>query len=297
MQTITHALNIKDTAKYGWIALSPESASAYMAADCTDSLTSAQTIAFSKLELLTIEACEKTGINRKVVKLNVHKGGHLALNYGNRSRTVISVSDRLLQGMVDRDSDGLISSQTKKLYQGKIAALSDDPLQLQKDLTVLSKGEMYEWLGLDQTCQPWLTDEEIYFILKHELAGHSIHNDNVKRFALAAVATVITLVGLPILLEASPEYFFVGLALCIGAYAVTKLALGRMVYHQEYGADLAAVKDDPKALRGGLSFLKKEAIREGIKNSLNRPFIFQNFVGHPSPNTRYAQLHQLSSED
>ncbi len=290
MQTINHLSNIKDTVQYGWISLGPESASSYMTKNSADSLSVVEKIALERLEQLKAEACEKSGINGDTVNINIHKAGSIALNYGNSKRTVLDITDRLLQGMVDRKSEGVINSLYQKSYRKKIDALPDDPAELQKRLNLLKKKEMYEWVGLDLKCNLWLSDEEIYFILKHELAGHSIHNDNLKRFGLTAIATVINFVSLPLLLDASSEYLFVVGALCIGAFAITKLAVERMINGQEYAADLAAVKDDPKALEGGLRFLKKGMIREGIKNRLNPTFTLSSYFGHPTYRDRYTQL-------
>lgn len=224
--------------------------------------------------------------------------------YGTKKYGVIQFGIRALDGISEIYNP--IKKAYKNAWEEQVAALSDDLITLSNQINHFSEEKAASLIGLFEECTFLLSDEELYFILKHEILGHLQNRDTEARLRLKLMSGIVCLLVFEkmnqmFVKEVSAISFFASLFI---SFLVSSLFVKKLEHKQEYRADLFAVINDSKAQRGAHSFLKKLVVFElateryyqltgkvidsstwGIKN------FKQNLrLGHPTAADRFKNL-------
>lgn len=207
------------------------------------------------------DACVASGVPSASVRLDFHQSGKVLDNRGRQSFTILSMHSSLIEGRSALDSKDPQTSFEVKIYREQLALAPDEPSDLVSHFRSLSEMH-YIFSTYKSKLQP--TDDELYFFFKHELAGHVHHQDNLKRVVLLVLTATVFFTAWSVFESMmGVELSWVALPVMLCALDILfRCVRGTFMKSQEFHADLVAIKDDPRALRGALLYLKKETVKE-----------------------------------
>lgn len=266
------------------------------------SLTSIDRESLSKVCLIAESLCKSAGLDYENVTIKPCEEDAFSCS-GLPYKTVVNIGVNVIKGIssrMDRESAYFL-----KAYEEMIRKWPDSPKEIEKYVQARSDRSLHTYLGLHERCQWMLNDDEIRFILAHELKGHAASCDNASLLASALTISLVTYIGLQILF---PDHSVATLLLISWIFAkMANLSFSRVV---ESSADYLAIKEDKEAKRGARFYFKRHLIAENAKEALeSRPDRSISLVKsindaiegierlkHPSVSARY-QLSLASNPD
>ena len=222
-----------------------------------DSLNISENQALSKIKTLS----DNIFLSKDNI-IRLCKGSSISFE-GTSSRTVLCIGVKVVRAI----ANGQKASSTPFLqsYDEEVNRYPASYAGIQKITQIKSDTELHTYLGLHNRCKWMLCEDEIRFILAHEIKGHAAHNDNAVKLAYLYVATLTVFVTLNIFFPDQPVIPLIALSYLMGK--VVGLPFSR---HIESRADRVAVIDDKAAKRGAKRYFKKHLIAEVVSKELDR---------------------------
>ncbi len=209
--------------------------------------------------------------------------------YGTKANPVIGISVSILQGLVERQWDK--NKYFLEAYHQRIDQFSDIPAKITQRTRELETLQLEGIIGLHQHCRLMLSDEELRFVMAHEIAGHCQHDDNVKMFALVLTVTVL---AQAIFSRIFKETSFMSIAAV--TVVLSRCAQVLASRQAERNADTRAIQGSERAREGAKSLFKRYLIAEEAQKELDRRrgdshAVFDSLSGafssYPSTRERY----------
>lgn len=235
-----------------------------------------------KLETIKDSICEKLNLPKETVKLCHHAGGNEPIiNYGHSSNTILSFRTDVLDGIASKERASI------ECYEKSLTDLQG------KDIEGLTEYKLHEFLGLNKRCFYHFSEEELYFILMHEIRGHLVPDDNKTR-SYYVIATAL-LSSLSLMQMGTMGLPYLGTVLISGAiFVIHQIGLQLLIRSQQIKADGEGVKDDEKSLKGASRFLYKASLTEKMEKKLDTLSFFNlkrfSALYYPSYQERYNAL-------
>lgn len=217
---------------------------------------------------------------------------------GTDSRSVLVFGKTFLQSIGSLLTDEAKQNAFNKHIK-KIDELPDNEKDIHEYVEKLSKEKLKNCTDNFKNYYFQMTDEELYFIVRHEILGHHLNDDNKKKLALRLTAAWTTLL---FLYNFSTGYPYLDHAILLVLPCLASMLTDSKITHsQELTADLKAVHDSENAQKGARRFLKRFLVFEysakkyfeltgeatnqvGVASHLKNQFQF----GHPSISKRYS---------
>lgn len=226
------------------------------------SLTGLQKKALDNMRGIVESVCRYSSVDPCTIELSVDKG-HTVTFFGKTSKASISLGIHLLQGVAERkrkDNQPFIEA-----YESHIHRYPEHPEQLSKAVKKCDSIDLEKFVALHEKCRLMLSDDELHFILAHEIAGHARQNDNVRKLSIAVIVTILACSALHMFI---PEYPFT--FQMAGAALFATLANGFSCRKIELCADQIAEDISPEARKGALTFFKRHLVYEKALQELKK---------------------------
>ncbi|MGA8165100.1 MAG: M48 family metalloprotease [Waddliaceae bacterium] len=221
--------------------------------------------------------------------------------YGCSSNAKILFNTSFLRSLSDCSELKTIYRET---WETAVKDLPDDPEELKIAIDEMDQGDVAVLMGLYEELCLSLTDDELYFVLRHEIVGHHQSHDNEALLRIKFIATVASLVFYKII-ESSTLYTNVLASLF--TFYIPSFCIGKLTFSQELCADAMGVAGDERALRGAKLFFKTLLINElalkryyeltgnvgNVRDWMTRRIREKFSLYHPSAEIRYQQVMQL----
>jgi hypothetical protein len=238
------------------------------------------------------EICQGHGLTPSNIKIATHSFTHHQVHsLGNSSSGLISVQKLMLEKWAFGDKEA--NNPFMEAYQEDLNSFADDPAQLKQQIQELPQEKLRSILGLSQRCQNVLSENELYFILKHEIVGHLQNDDLKKRCQLIFTASVTYMVSLLAFPASQPKNFVLS-----GLYLFIQMLQIDQCRKQEVEADYKACENDLRATQGAKTYFKKAMIVELASHCLNKESennIAQCLDAHPSHEERLSAAIRMES--
>lgn len=239
------------------------------------------------------------------VAIAAMKQNDLCCTAGSKKSAVILFNPSALEDI--SGSINPIKSVYLTTWLGEVAKLPADPEKLQRAVEKKGETDLGSLMGLYHECAFCLDDDELYFILKHELS-HQRHRDNEARVAVKLVAAAVTLIFMNVYCSSLDTGWLTLAALF--SFILPNLLVVKLEHSQEHAADCSGIDSDARARRGALSYFKKMAIYELASDRYYRltgkvfsvkGFAFERLnsllgTGHPGALERYSNVFRNRSQ-
>lgn len=260
------------------------------------SLSTRERSTLLKVSEMIKSICLSAGVEDSHVTLKLSKEGTISCE-GSSSKTVIRFGVNVLKGIASREKKSV--APFLQAYEKAIHKFPNSPQKIEALVQRKSDKFLHAYRGLHNICHLMLSDDEIRFILAHEIKGHSVHGDNSSKVVLFLTVALTAFVALNILMQDYPAASVLACSLVLAKVASIPYSRG-----VELTADSKALIGDASAKEGARLYFKRYLIAEKVQAELERREKGRKSVTstmldivesagnleHPSPATRLQQV-------
>lgn len=253
-----------------------------------ESLNTFEKLGFERVGLIFSEIV--SNYDSMPLTIGVMKEDGLCKVYGGRNAKLL-FSRKALSSLCS-----LEQNSPKEIYKTSWNDLVASYPSESKELTGLIKSkseyDLAVLIGLYDENKFTLTDDELYFVLCHEIFGHYENYDNEKEMVVILSALLTSFIFLQRFVpEVFPGFHFL---LCT---LFTSLVCQKFEFFKEQNADIKGFSYDDRAKRGAQSYFKKMLIND-IAEQRYLELTGKGYsrwkekynLGHPSSQLRYESL-------
>lgn len=131
-----------------------------------------------RIEEIKNDICDLAHIPSSNINIRLQNRG-IVENHGNSSNAVLGVSLQLLTAykMTSNKQSNLVTCVPAQTFQAFIEQLPNHPEEIRKTIESLSNEKKEDYAKLAKTFHLNVDDDEMRFIIGHEILGHALHND------------------------------------------------------------------------------------------------------------------------
>ena len=217
-----------------------------------------QADALKKIEMLKNKICEKAQIPQEVVSIRLQERG-IVENHGNSNQAVLGISLQLLASYqpIDPPNQPLTAPITSRnRFREFIQSLPDHPDELISTIKKLPAKDLQDYLSLAKNYALDLNEEEMKFVLSHEIRGHIRSNDAAQTNSYSNLLGWGTF-SIAELANAYLPFTYSKFVWHSIFYSIRWISLSKAINcKQEKLADIAAL-ELPENIPGGIHYFKR----------------------------------------